>query len=73
MLQALIDQSGEAIPFSVGTLAMIQIAQALLLATIINSFFTFGEEFGWRAYLQPKLLPMGFRKTMLWMGPIWGL
>jgi membrane protease YdiL (CAAX protease family) len=34
---------------------------------------TFGEEFGWRAYLQPKLMPLGKRKAMLWMGLIWGV
>ncbi len=73
MLQALTEQSGQALPFSVGAIAFLQIAQAFLLAPLINSFFTFGEEFGWRAYLQPKLMALGFRKAMLWMGLIWGL
>jgi membrane protease YdiL (CAAX protease family) len=40
---------------------------------LINGLATFGEEFGWRAYLQPKLLPLGERKAMLWMGLIWGV
>lgn len=59
------------IPFPI--IIMIGIVQAMLLAPIINSFFTFGEEFGWRAYLQPKLMPLGWRKAMLWMGLIWGV
>jgi uncharacterized protein len=50
-----------------------QILQALLLSPVINSLFTFGEEFGWRAYLLPKLLPLGERRAMLLMGGIWGV
>ena len=51
----------------------VQTAQALLIAPLINSLFTFGEEFGWRAYLQPKLMALGGRKAMLLMGVIWGV
>lgn len=51
----------------------VQTVQALLLAPLINGLATFGEEFGWRAYLQPKLLPLGGRKAMLLMGLIWGV
>ncbi len=50
-----------------------QVVQALLLAPLVNSLATFGEEFGWRAYLQPKLMPLGSRRTMLLMGLIWGV
>ena len=42
--------------------------QALLLAPILNALFCFGEEFGWRAYLLPKLLPLGTRKAVLLSG-----
>jgi membrane protease YdiL (CAAX protease family) len=31
----------------------------------------FGEEFGWRAYLQQKLMPLGPRKALLLLGVIW--
>jgi membrane protease YdiL (CAAX protease family) len=55
------------------TLAIIQFFQAILLSPILNSIATFGEEFGWRAYLQPKLMPLGGRKAMLWIGLIWGI
>jgi len=30
-----------------------------------------GEEFGWRAYLLPKLMPVGSRKAVLLTGVIW--
>ena len=50
-----------------------QTVTALLIAPIINVLPILGEEFGWRAYLQPKLLPLGGRWAMVWMGIIWGL
>lgn len=67
------EQTGQPLPLGVGTLLLIQVMQALFLGPIINSIFTFGEEFGWRAYLQPKLLPLGFRRAMVAMGVIWGV
>ncbi len=62
-----------ALTISPVTFVVIQIVQAILLAPIINSLFTFGEEFGWRGYLQPKFMPLGGRKAMLIMGVIWGM
>ncbi len=50
-----------------------QTVLALAIAPLLNAFATFGEEFGWRAYLQPKLLPLGGRTMMLAMGVIWGM
>ena len=50
-----------------------QTLTALLIAPILNALPILGEEFGWRAYLQPKLMPLGGRKTMLLMGIVWGL
>jgi len=32
-----------------------------------------GEEFGWRAYLLPKLMPLGGRKAVLLVGAIWAV
>lgn len=50
-----------------------QIFAAVLIGPVVNSIFAFGEEFGWRAYLLPKLLPLGFRKAVLIVGVIWGV
>lgn len=46
---------------------------AILLAPIINGLFTFGEEWGWRGYLLPALLPLGQWPALLISGVIWGL
>lgn len=52
---------------------LVQAAIAFVIAPVLNAIPILGEEFGWRAYLQPKLMPLGGRKAMLWMGLIWGL
>lgn len=72
-LAELTAQTGEAIPFGVGTLALIQGIAALTVGIIINAPFMLGEEFGWRAYLQQKLMPLGPRVAMPLMGVVWGL
>jgi membrane protease YdiL (CAAX protease family) len=66
-------QTGEAIPFSLWMLALIQLGVGIVISPIINSLFTFGEEFGWRGYLQPKLMALGYRKALLLLGVIWGI
>jgi len=38
----------------------------------IGTLLAFGEEFGWRGYLLPKLLPLGEVKAALIVGLIWG-
>lgn len=50
-----------------------QILVAMLISPLFNAVATFGEEFGWRAYLLPKLLPLGWQKANLLMGLIWGV
>jgi membrane protease YdiL (CAAX protease family) len=66
-------QTGKAIPLSPQLFLAVQIIQAIVLAPIINSIATFGEEFGWRAYLLEKFMPLGGRKALLIMGVIWGI
>ncbi len=76
ILDAQLSQLGEAgteLPFPLWVVALLQIVQAMVLAPLINSLFTFGEEWGWRGYLQPKLMGLGWRKAMIAMGIIWGV
>ena len=65
--------TGRPFPMSPWVFVIIQTAQAIVIAPVINGLFTFGEEFGWRAYLQPKLMPLGGRRAFLLMGVIWGI
>jgi membrane protease YdiL (CAAX protease family) len=43
------------------------------LTVLFLIFVVLGEEFGWRAYLLQKLMPLGSRKALLLVGAIWGM
>jgi membrane protease YdiL (CAAX protease family) len=70
MLETLPVESGDV---NLWVLVAAQVFQAVLISPFINGIATFGEEFGWRAYLQPKLMVLGPRRAMLLAGLIWGV
>lgn len=64
----------ETLPIPMGLLMVVQCIQAFLLAPAMNFVTCFGEEWGWRGYLLPKMrkvLPTV--PTLLITGVIWGL
>jgi uncharacterized protein len=44
-----------------------------ILSALVATPVTFGEEWGWRGYLLPGLLPLGQWPALLLSGAIWGL
>lgn len=62
----------EAVPGGLQGFLVLQVVQAVVVAPLVNAPSAFGEEFGWRAYLLPKLLPLGERRAVLAHGVIWG-
>lgn len=55
------------------TVFMIVIAaQTLILGPFLGLVVTFGEEYGWRGYLQPALMKLGKIKGIILVGIIWG-
>jgi membrane protease YdiL (CAAX protease family) len=75
--QALLDQAaksaGRPVPFGPMVFVVVQIVQTIVTGPLVIGPATFGEEFGWRAYLLPKLMPLGGRKAALLVGVIWGV
>ncbi len=47
--------------------------QAILLGPFLGLIVTFGEEYGWRGYLQPALLGLGKVRGIALVGIIWGI
>jgi membrane protease YdiL (CAAX protease family) len=64
---------GSPLPASPPVLVALLVAQAVVVSPVVNALFTFGEEFGWRGYLLPKLLALGWRRAVLVSGVIWGV
>ncbi len=54
------------------TIALVVLLTLPLQALVLVPF-TFGEEWGWRGYLLPRLLPLGQWSALLISGGIWGL
>ncbi len=50
-----------------------QTVLAFTLGILYNMIFTFGEEFGWRGYLLPRLSPLGGILAAIITGIVWGL
>ena len=66
--------SPDALPMPLSLLMAIQCVQALLLAPVMNFVTCFGEEWGWRGYLLPKVSRhFSTLPTLLITGIIWGL
>jgi membrane protease YdiL (CAAX protease family) len=55
-----------------GMFLLYMVAMVLVAIVPFGLLLSFGEEFGWRAYLLPKLMPMGSRKAVILLGVIHG-
>lgn len=52
---------------------LLQLVQGLVAGATINAVFAFGEEAGWRGLMLRELAPMGFWKSALVIGAVWGV
>jgi membrane protease YdiL (CAAX protease family) len=51
-------RAGQAPLAGLWTVLAAQVASGLTIAVLLNCAFAFGEEFGWRGYLLPRLLAL---------------
>jgi|DewCreStandDraft_2_1066082.scaffolds.fasta_scaffold00226_11 membrane protease YdiL (CAAX protease family) len=73
LLRELAARSGRPLPAPPEVLVVGQLFFALTLAVPVNALFAFGEEFGWRGYLLPRLIQaLGPWPGLLAHGAIWG-
>lgn len=52
---------------------LVEVPLAFTLAIPFNMIFTFGEEFGWRGFLLPRLAPLGGVWAAIITGIVWGV
>lgn len=70
-LLKMLPKSNRALP-PASSLGLLIILASLTVNLPVTMVATFGEEFGWRGYLLPRLMPLGNVRAALLIGVIWG-
>lgn len=73
MMATITEQTGKPAPFSPETFSLLLGLQVILLGSVLGLPALWGEEYGWRGYLLPKLLGLGKLRAVVLHGVIWGL
>ena len=72
-LVALINSLGLPDGVTPTTLLLLMFVQVVLLAPLLGLIMGFGEEFGWRGFLQSEFLKIGKIRGIFLLGVIWGI
>lgn len=59
-------------PIPLSVLVVVQFL-SMPVAALLNGFFAFGEELGWRGWLLPSLRPLGTWPALILSSVVWGL
>ncbi|HEY9900719.1 MAG TPA: CPBP family intramembrane glutamic endopeptidase [Pantanalinema sp.] len=73
MMTRLAEQAGKPLGLTGPAFLGVAALQGIVLGPILGLPALFGEEYGWRGYLLPRLLPLGSRRALALHGVIWGL
>lgn len=64
----------EALPMAVGHLLVVLVVQSVTVSAFLTMVFAFGEEWGWRGWMLPRLVSRwGVTGGLVVSGVIWGL
>jgi membrane protease YdiL (CAAX protease family) len=73
LIATLTAQTGQASPLSVEAIAALMALQVWVIGALLGIPAYWGEEYGWRGYLLPKLMGLGQVRAIALHGVIWGL
>ncbi|MFG1701682.1 CPBP family intramembrane glutamic endopeptidase [Nonomuraea sp. M3C6] len=74
LLRTVLQARGLQVPADLGTAAVLQIVVGIVAGPVVNAILTFGEEWGWRGWLLPRLVSTnGMLAGLLLSGAIWGV
>jgi len=73
LITTLTEQTGQAAPFGKEGFAALMAVQVVILGAFLGLPAYWGEEYGWRGYLLPKLMGLGKARAIALHGVIWGL
>ncbi|MHC1782511.1 MAG: CPBP family intramembrane glutamic endopeptidase [Anaerolineaceae bacterium] len=72
-LTALVAQETAATGMTAQVFLLVMTVQTIILGPFLGLLITFGEEYGWRGYLQPALYGLGRVRAVTLVGLIWGV
>src|SRR5262249_43548495 len=52
---------------------LVGVVAVVAVLSVVGALITFGEEFGWRGYLLPRLMPLGQNWAVVLSGVIWAV
>lgn len=63
----------QSIDMPLSTLRLVLFVQMVIVGPLLGLIMGFGEEYGWRNYLQSELIKLGKGRGVLLLGVIWGV